>query len=150
MIRRSPLAALVLAAAIAALAAGCGGGSSTGGGGPEATITANWETFFKGSTDATTRIGLLENGQDFASLIRSISANPLSKTLSAKVGKVDVTDPNTAKVTYTLYLGKNAVLKNASGDAVRQNGTWKVGDASFCQLLALEGASPPACKASSK
>ena len=149
MIRQRMLAAIALAAALAALAAGCGGSSGSGNSGPEATITSNWETFFKGSTPTATRIGLLENGAEFAKLLAAISDNPLSKSLSAKVGKVDVTGANAAKVTYTLYLGKNAVLKNADGDAVRQNGTWKVGDASFCQLLALEGAKPPACKASS-
>jgi hypothetical protein len=29
---------------------------------------------------------------------------------------------------------------------VLENGTWKVGDASFCQLLSLQGTPPSACK----
>ena len=35
-------------------------------------------------------------------------------------------------------LGTTPALTNQSGPAVYQDGTWKVGDASFCALLALE------------
>ena len=143
------LAALVLAGAIAVLAAGCGGGGS--GSQDSATIQQNWETFFDGSssTSVATRAGLLQNGAQFESLIQTVADNPLSKQLSAKVSNVDVTG-DSAKVKYTLYLGKTAVLKNVEGTAVRENGKWKVGDASFCQLLALQGAAPKACASAPK
>ena len=149
MTGRRPLAALVLA--FAALAAGCGGGGS-GDAKTRTTIERNWETFFdaSGSASTATRAGLLQNGALFASLIRRVAANPLSKQLSAKVSNVDVTGPNAAKVKYTLYLGKTAVLKNVEGTAVRENGAWKVGYASFCQLLALQGAAPKSCPAPSR
>jgi len=145
------LAALVLAVALAALAAGCGGGGS-GDSEASATIQQNWETFFDGSGSASPekRAGLLQNGAQFESIIRTVAANPLSKQLSAKVSSVDVTGPDSAKVKYTLYLGKTAVLKNAEGTAVHEDGTWKVGLASFCQLLALQGASPKACASAPK
>ena len=43
-----------------------------------------------------------------------------------------------------VLLGTTPALTNRSGVAVYQNGTWKVGDASFCGLLALEnGGKPP-------
>jgi hypothetical protein len=144
-----PLAALALAVTLAALVAGCGGG---GGGDAQAraAVKRNWETFFDGSTAAAVRTRLLQNGAQFASIIRAISASPLSRQLAAKVSNVDVTAADSAKVTYTLYLGRNAVLKNAQGDAVRVNGSWKVGVASFCQLLALQGATPKPCAAASK
>jgi hypothetical protein len=32
------------------------------------------------------------------------------------------------------------------GVAVRVNRVWKVGDATFCRLLALQGSLPPVCK----
>lgn len=144
------LAALALAAAIAILAAGCGGGS--GDKETQATIKQNWETFFDGSSSTSNeaRAGLLQNGAEFASIIRAVGENPLSRQLSAKVTEVDVSEPDSAKVKYTLYLGKNAVLKNVEGTAVRENGTWKVGIGSFCQLLALQGAAPKACASASK
>jgi hypothetical protein len=146
------LAALVLAVSVAALAAGCGGGGGSGDADARAAIEQNWETFFDGSGSASpeTRAGLLQNGAQFESIIRTVAANPLSKQLSAKVDNVDVTGPDSAKVKYTLYLGKTAVLKNAEGTAVREDGTWKVGYASFCQLLALQGATPKACASASK
>lgn len=146
------LAALVLAVLIAALAAGCGGGGGSGDEQERETIQHNWETFFDGSGAASpaTRAGLLQNGAEFAPIIRAVAANPLSKQLSAKVSEVDITGPDTAKVKYTLYLGKTAVLKNKEGTAVRENGTWKVGYESFCQLLALQGAAPKACASPSK
>ena len=111
------LAALALTAAIAILAAGCGGGGS-GDKETQATIKQNWETFFDGSTSTSNeaRAGLLQNGAKFASIIRAVGENPLSRQLSAKVTEVDVSGPNSAKVKYTLYLGKNAVLKNVEGD----------------------------------
>jgi hypothetical protein len=148
MTRRSLVPALLLAAAIAALAAGCGGGGS-GDSQEKATIQTNWEAFFNPATPTAKRISLLQNGARFAPLIRVVEANPLAQTLSAKVSNVDVTGSDSAKVKYTVYLGKQAVLKNTTGDAVLQNGIWKVGDASFCALAALQGATPKACQTSS-
>lgn len=146
------LAALVLAVAIGGLAAGCGGGGGSGDAQARAAIEQSWETFFDGSGSASPekRAGLLQNGAQFESIIRTVAANPLSRQLSAKVSSVDVTGPDSAKVKYTLYLGKTPVLKNVEGTAVRENGTWKVGYASFCQLLALQGAAPKACASPSK
>jgi hypothetical protein len=43
-----------------------------------------------------------------------------------------------AKVTYSLLVGGTPQLTNQSGVAVKQAGIWKVGDASFCGLLALQ------------
>jgi hypothetical protein len=43
-----------------------------------------------------------------------------------------------ADVTYNIVVGGSPALSNQTGTAILQNGTWKVGDASFCGLLALE------------
>ena len=50
-------------------------------------------------------------------------------------------------MTYDIFIGGKPALSNQTGTAVYQDGTWKVGDGSFCQLLALEngGKAPPAC-----
>ena len=37
-------------------------------------------------------------------------------------------------------------LGKQTGSAVLQNGTWKVGFASLCKLVALQGSTPSACK----
>ncbi len=41
---------------------------------------------------------------------------------------------------YDILVGGTPALKNQTGTAVYQNGTWKVGVASFCGLLTLENA----------
>ena len=50
-------------------------------------------------------------------------------------------------MTYNVLPGITPALTNRSGVAVYQNGTWKVGDASFCGLRALEngGKAPSVC-----
>jgi len=54
--------------------------------------------------------------------------------------------------TYDVTLGGQAVLTGQQGQAVLEGGAWKVSDAGFCQLLALENGGstsglPPACGA---
>ena len=43
-----------------------------------------------------------------------------------------------ATVTYDITLSGATALANQTGTAVYQDGMWKVGDVSFCQLLKLE------------
>ena len=65
--------------------------------------------------------------------------------MNVKVSSVTVQGPNSAKVVYTVKLG-SAGLPKQTGTAVRQNGVWKVGDASLCKLVALQGSTPSVCK----
>ncbi len=107
-------------------------------------ITANWEAFFSGKTSAAKKITLLQNGQAYTAIIHAQSGSSLASSASAKVTKLTVTSPTQATVTYNVLLGTTPALTGQSGVAVYQNGTWKVGDASFCGLLALEnGGKPP-------
>jgi hypothetical protein len=66
---------------------------------------------------------------------------------SAKVTAVHLTSPTQATVTYDIFLGGKPALSNQTGTAVYQDGIWKVGDVSFCQLLKLEngGTAPSVC-----
>ncbi len=113
----------------------------------KALITANWEAFFSGKTSAAKKITLLQNGQAFATIINAQSGSSMASSASAKVTKVTVTSTTQATVAYNILLGTTPALTNQSGLAVYQNGTWKVGDASFCALLALEngGKAPSVC-----
>ena len=52
--------------------------------------------------------------------------------------KVTVTSPTQATVGYNIVLAGQTALGGQSGTAVLQDGTWKVGLASFCGLLTLE------------
>ena len=108
---------------------------------------ANWEAFFSGTTSAARKIALLQNGQEFAAIIQAQAASALAQSASARVTAVHMISATQATVTYDIYLGGKPPLSNQTGTAVSQDGTWKVGDVSFCQLLALEngGKAPTVC-----
>jgi hypothetical protein len=120
----------------------------------ESVITANWIAFFNPKTPVDKRISLLQDGQEFATIIKSQASSALAAQASVKVTKVTLVSATQAKVTYTIYESGKPALSNQTGIAVLQNGTWKVGIASFCSLLALDNGGktstlPPACKAAS-
>lgn len=123
-------------------------GSAPGAGAPSAavaTIKANWVKFFAGTTPAAERVSLLQNGRAFAKTIGAMSV--LGTSASARVSAVRLTSPRRAAVTYTVYLGKTAVLPDEKGVAVLENGIWRVSDESFCVLLTLQngGKTPSVC-----
>ena len=113
-------------------------------------IRTNWVKFFSGTTDAATKVSLLQNGQAFTQYVQAQSQSPTAQSTTASVANVSLhSDNKTATVTYTISQGGTPVLQNQTGQAVLENGVWKVSDASFCQLLQLSGNVPPACPGSS-
>jgi hypothetical protein len=119
--------------------------------GDTAAITANWEAFFNPKTPVARRVSLLQDGQAFASVIRSQAGSGLAASATSKVTKVALVSPAQAKVTYSILLGGQPALSHQAGVAVKQGGTWKVGVASFCGLLTVENGGktsglPAACK----
>ena len=113
----------------------------------QAKITADWVAFFSGATSAARKIALLQNGKSFAKVIEDQASSPLSKSVAAKVSKVTLTSSTKANVRYSLTLGGQPALSNVQGQAILISGSWKVGDRSFCGLLALEQDKVPACSA---
>jgi len=112
-----------------------------------AQITANWEAFFDGKTSAAKKISLLQNGQKFASVINAQAGSGLAASAGAKVTAVTVISPAMATVKYDITLNGTTALANQTGTAVHEDGMWKVGDVSFCQLLKIEnaGTAPSVC-----
>lgn len=108
-----------------------------------AQVRANWEAFFSPKTSVAQKVALLQDGPKFAAVIKGQRA--LMGAVSAKVSKVVVHGTKSATVHYTIFEGGHPVLKNQTGTAVFQAKRWKVGDASFCGLLRLEGAKVKAC-----
>jgi hypothetical protein len=156
LLARRIISAPALGLALLAALAACGSSGTSSVSPPASThppgsatalITANWEAFFSGKTSAKDKITLLQNGQAFAAIINAQSGSGMASSASAAVTKVTVTSPAQATVTYSILLGTTPALTNQSGLAVYQNGTWKVGDASFCGLLTLEngGKAPSVC-----
>ena len=99
-------------------------------------IKANWQKFFSGTTTATQKTALLQNGEQYAKMIQPLVSSPLAKELSAKVTSVTVTG-KTATVKYNLLLAQQPILTGQTGQAVLQGGVWKVSDTSLDALLAL-------------
>jgi hypothetical protein len=114
-------------------------------------ITTNWEAFFNAKTPIPKRVSLLENGSQFQSVIQAQAGSGLAALATAKVTNVTVNSPTQATVKYNILVSGTPELTNQTGVAVNQNGTWKVGVASFCGLLIIENAGktsglPAACK----
>jgi len=112
-----------------------------------AEITANWEKFFDSSTSVAEKAKLLENGGTFSSAIQSLVNLPLASGLGAKVTAVVVNSATSATVSYNIVAGGSTLLANQTGKAVYQDGIWKVGDATLCNLFKLipGGSVPSAC-----
>jgi hypothetical protein len=116
----------------------------------EATIMANWVKFFDGSVAPQDKIGLLENGQQYEKQLEANAASPLAKSSTASVSSVTVTSPTAATVKYSILIGGQPALPDQTGQAVLQDGVWKVGAQSFLALLALQGGSPVPTSTTSK
>jgi hypothetical protein len=112
-----------------------------------AAIITNWTTFFSGQTSAAKKLALLQNGSGFASIVNGQASSGLAQSAKAKVSTVTGLTATSADVHYAIYLGSTPALPNQVGVAVKQDGTWKVSDASFCVLLNLEGVRAASCPA---
>ncbi len=121
--------------------------ASAGSSAAAAQITANWEKFFSASTPLSQRVALLQNGSSFSSAISAFSKLPLADGIGAKVTGVTVNSATSATVTYAIVSGGTTLLGGQTGTAVYQDGMWKVGDASLCNLFKLVpgGSVPAAC-----
>ena len=136
---------LVLIGACALALAACGGG---GGGNSDADqVKQVWTSFFASSTPVSEKPAMLQDGARFKDVITSLASNPLASNLSAKVSSVTLAGTTKAKVVFSIYLGKTAVLTDKVGYAFKENGKWLVGYAGLCKLVALSGSTPAACTA---
>ena len=117
-------------------------GSASSGGSAISEIKTNWESFFSGKTSAATKISLLQNGQQYASVINAQAGSGLAASATATVTAVVLESGTTATVSYNIGVS-GASLNNRTGTAVLEDGVWKVGDISFCQLLTLENGGTP-------
>jgi hypothetical protein len=118
----------------------------------ESVIAAHWMAFFNPRTSVARRISLPQDGEQFAAVIRSQASSSLAPHASARVTSVTLVSATRAKVVYTLLEDSKPARANQLGVAVYQDGTWKVGVAIFCSLLAMENGGrtsllPTACKA---
>lgn len=123
------------------LLAGCGGGSST----PKAAafdeaaaraqVTTNFQKFFTAGGTTADHSALVEDGTTLAAAIEAQSKNPLAKSAKTTVTKVVILPTHTtATVTYNIAINGNNVITGGEGQAVYQEGKWKVSKSTFCGL----------------
>jgi hypothetical protein len=139
------LAASAAAILLLALLSGCGGTKKASAAAPTEAVKQDWAEFFDGSTPVSRKVALLQHGQLFAAVIGAEARSPLAKQTKVSVSRVTLLSSRRAKVTYTITLGGQPALANQTGIAIFEGGAWRVSDQSFCALLSLEGAKPPAC-----
>ena len=124
--------------------AACGGSS---GGTPDASaqVKSAYEKFFAANTSLSDRVALLQDGSRFKPVVQQFASNPLAKNVGVTVSSVTLQGADKANVVFTVKFGNTSLGKQA-GTAVRENGTWKVGYAGLCKLVALAGTTPASCK----
>jgi len=142
----------VFAVTLIVVGAGCGGSSANTTAGPTTsvslpalpapagadTIAANYVTFFDGTQPVANKIGLLENGQQYAQQLEAQAASPLGKTVSITISSVTITSSTTAAVKFSILVSGKPAFPDQTGKAILQDGVWKVGADTFLALLALE------------
>ena len=163
---RTVLSPALLACALAAGVTACGSSSPSPGASSKpatsapvatasssatAVIAANWTAFFNAKTPVAKRVSLLQDGQALAPVIKDQAGSGLASQASVKVTKVTLVSATQAKVTYSILVNGQPALSHQTGVAVYSGGTWKIGVASFCGLLALENGGktsslPAACQ----
>jgi hypothetical protein len=109
-------------------------------------IKDSYVTFFAANTAMSTRAALLQNGSQFSQAMQGEFSQLANEKPSVTLNSVNVTNPSTASVNYTVDLNGQPVLKDQNGSAVKVNGKWLVSDLTLCQLLGMAGQSPSICK----
>ncbi len=133
------------AAAATTSAAAPAAGSSAADPATTKAVTDAYVLFFDAKQPADKRAAAVEKGDVFAPVLAAQAGNPQAQGTSATVSKVTTVDADHADVTYTLLMGGNPVLPDQAGQAVQENGQWKVAATTFCALLKLQGGTAPAC-----
>ncbi|MDI3388836.1 hypothetical protein QIS99_21955 [Streptomyces sp. B-S-A8] len=114
----------------------------------EREVKENWERFFDAEVPLNEKEAVLENGADMRPVLQAFNSDPRGKQVGASVSDVEFTSRTEADVTYTLSLDGQPALRDATGVAVEQGGTWKVSVKTLCALVQMNSgnASPvPGC-----
>ncbi|MYW00997.1 hypothetical protein [Streptomyces sp. SID3343] len=122
-----------------------GGAALTG---EDKKVADNWEKLFNAATPTPERVALLENGDKMSGLVDTLAASPVAAQVSAKVKTVKISGDK-ADVTFDVLLAGAPVKEDAPGQAVKQDGNWKVSVTTICGLVALlqQGTAVPGCSA---
>ncbi|MFD7985334.1 hypothetical protein ACFV4M_18455 [Kitasatospora indigofera] len=102
-------------------------------------VTTNWEKFFDPATPIADKASLLQGGEQLAPALQGFAGDPRVGQVKAQVTDVQFTSATDATVTYALSLQGTVVQPDATGQAVLDNGTWKVSRSTLCGLVQQSG-----------
>jgi len=124
------------------IAAACGGGSSEKKQTPaeaKAEINKAWETFFNPAIPVEQKKDIVENYDALKPILDEQKTNPQAQMIKAAVKDVTLQGDTNATVTYDIVNTQTnePLLPNASGQAIKQDGHWKVSQQTFCSLIKL-------------
>jgi hypothetical protein len=111
-------------------------------------------SFFDGVVrDVDTKVKLLERGETYRSMLTDAVANPQFAEMSTTVSSVSMLDAGActaaglvgpcAQVVHTLMVGQFPAVVDKTSYAIKADGTWKVAARTWCDVVAIGGASCP-------
>ncbi len=129
-------------------AGGSPSASGTGGSPADAATTKSiaqaYSAFFNPKASLAVAEQNLQHGTVFKAALLAQAHDPQAQGISARVTSVTLLSPNSAAVRFDLLSGGKPLLPNNPGNAVREDGRWKVAAETFCQLIQVSGQHPPA------
>lgn len=123
-----------------------GGGSAAASAAVTKAVAKAYTAVFDYRSPVATARKYLQHGSVLVAALAAQAKQGVQERLQVRVKKVVTVSPNTVAVTFALLgPGGKALVPDASGNAVRENGTWKVAAKTVCGLLQLQSAPPKAC-----
>lgn len=102
--------------------------------GEEKKVADNWDKLFDNATPLADRKAVLENADKVGSLVDTLANDPLAKQVTSKTTAVKISGDKAA-VSFDILLAGNPALPGQNGQAVKQDGTWKVSLTTVCTLV---------------
>lgn len=107
-------------------------------------IIANFERFFDSETPQEEAFTLAEDIDEIGeALTAAAEAFPLPGRRTVEVGDVTFTSETSADVAFAILVAGEVLLPDVDGNAVLEDGVWKVGRKTNCDLAALAGTACP-------
>ncbi len=108
-------------------------------------IAKAYSSFFDPKASLAVAEQNLQHGPLLKAALLAQAHNSQAQGLSARVTAVTVLSPDSAAVHFDLLSGGKPLLPDTPGNAVREDGRWKVAARTFCALVQLTGHPPAAC-----
>ena len=124
---------------------GAATGATTADAATKSAIEKAYTTFYNSATKPAQSEAVLQHGALFRATLAKEASSSYAKKSTAFVSGVTMASADVADVTFGIKNNGKLLLGGIAGKAVRENGTWKVADTTFCTLLKLEGTAPALC-----